>query len=73
MLTLSRKAGEAVWIEGDIRIKVNRISAGRVVLCIDAPRHLRILREEIAPNFHPATDRNDNGQPEDGHYLGGEG
>jgi carbon storage regulator len=48
MLILSRKPGESVLIEGGIRLVVVACERGGVRLGIEAPRELRIVREEIA-------------------------
>ncbi len=47
MLILSRKTGEAVRIDDQIRVVVRRVSRGRVTLSIDAPTHVGIRREEL--------------------------
>ena len=49
MLVLSRKIGEEIIIDGDIRIIVNRISGNRVSLAIDAPSDVRVMRGELQP------------------------
>ncbi|MBX3443969.1 MAG: carbon storage regulator [Planctomyces sp.] len=54
MLVLSRKMGESIVIDGDIRISVSCIQGGRVKLCIDAPRERRVMRAE-AVEESPAT------------------
>lgn len=46
MLVLSRKLGEMLMIGDDIRIVVTEIQGTRVKLGIEAPMHMRILREE---------------------------
>ena len=51
MLVLSRKAGEEIVIDGNIRIVVNRISGNRVSLAIEAPNDVRVVRGEIC-EFH---------------------
>lgn len=48
MLVLSRKADQAIAIGNDVTIKVVSISGGRVRLAIDAPRHIRVMRQELA-------------------------
>ena len=49
MLILTRKANESILIGPDTRITVLDCSpSGTVRLAIDAPRHLSILREELA-------------------------
>lgn len=47
MLILSRKLGESVTIGNDILVKVVAVSGNQVRLGIEAPREIRVLREEI--------------------------
>ncbi|EMI24707.1 carbon storage regulator [Rhodopirellula europaea] len=48
MLILSRKAGESICLPGtNTTITIHRLSGGRVVLAIDAPREVAILRGEL--------------------------
>jgi len=47
MLVLSRKNGEEVVIDGEIRVRILRCSNGRVRLGVDAPSHIRVLRTEV--------------------------
>ena len=47
MLILSRRAGDAIIIEGGIRIVVLASDRRGVRLGIDAPTHVSIVREEI--------------------------
>jgi len=48
MLVLSRKVGETIIIEGDIKITVVSVrSDGKVSLGIDAPACISVDREEI--------------------------
>ena len=48
MLVLTRKAGEEIVIGGNIRLTVTQIGEGRVKIGIEAPRHVRVDRAEIA-------------------------
>ena len=48
MLILSRKAGDAILIEGGIRIVVLATDSGTVRLGIEAPAEIGIVREELA-------------------------
>jgi carbon storage regulator len=48
MLILSRKPGEAILIDGNIRLVVLGTDGGGVRLGIDAPASVGIVREEIA-------------------------
>jgi carbon storage regulator len=47
MLVLARKLGEGIHIGDEVRIVVVEIRSGRVRLGIEAPRHVRIRRDEI--------------------------
>ncbi|HEX4936275.1 MAG TPA: carbon storage regulator [Gemmatimonadaceae bacterium] len=47
MLILSRRAGDAILIEGGIRIVVLASDRRGVRLGIEAPPHVSIVREEI--------------------------
>ena len=47
MLVLSRKAGETIYIDGQIKVTVVRISGNRVRIGIDAPSQMRIVRNEL--------------------------
>jgi carbon storage regulator len=46
-LILSRRAGEAIIINGNIRVAVASVSGGNVRLHIEAPKEIRVHREEI--------------------------
>lgn len=46
MLVLSRKAGEQILI-GDVVVKVLEVRGNRVKLGIEAPKGVRILRDEL--------------------------
>lgn len=47
MLVLSRKKGEAIHIADDVTITIVEIRGGRVRLSIDAPRSVRVIRNEL--------------------------
>lgn len=47
MLTLSRKADEAILIGSDIRIVIKRIDNDTVKVGIEAPKQVPIYREEV--------------------------
>lgn len=55
MLVLSRKVEESITIGGAIKIKVHKITGNRVVLGIDAPGELAIVRGELHANDQVAT------------------
>ncbi|MCP4254932.1 MAG: carbon storage regulator CsrA [Candidatus Scalindua sp.] len=48
MLILTRKLGESIIIEDNIKITVIDINKQQIKLGIDAPRHITINREEVA-------------------------
>lgn len=48
MLVLTRRKGQRILIGDDIRLTVNRIGDDRVSIGIEAPREVRVVREEIA-------------------------
>ena len=61
MLVLSRKVGEAIVIDGGIRIRIAEVQGGRVRLAIEAPRSTRVDREEVhervaAAGFQPVAE-----------------
>jgi len=47
MLVLSRKKGQRIVIDGDIEVRVQRVSRGRVSLSIKAPPEVSIVRGEL--------------------------
>jgi carbon storage regulator len=48
MLVLSRKVGEKLIIGDQVTIVVSRVSGNRVMLGIEAPLEVSVLRAEIA-------------------------
>ena len=48
MLVLTRKTGQEIIIDGNIRITVTSCGDGRVKLGISAPAHVKVDRAEIA-------------------------
>ena len=56
MLVLSRKVGEGVvleWCGVEVRLEVGSIGSGRTKLLFDAPKGVKILREEISHQSLP--------------------
>jgi carbon storage regulator len=47
MLVLTRKVSELVVIGGNIRITIISTAGGKVRIGIDAPRDIKIVREEL--------------------------
>lgn len=48
MLVLTRRVGEEIVIDGNIRITVAAIQSGRVRIGVTAPRHVRVDRHEVS-------------------------
>jgi carbon storage regulator len=48
MLVLTRKAGESIVIDGGIRITISAVDGTRVKVGVEAPRHVRVDRAEVA-------------------------
>lgn len=49
MLVLSRKLNEKIVIDGGIVLTVVKIDRNQVRIGIEAPPHVAVFREEIAP------------------------
>ena len=47
MLVLSRKANESIVIDGRIVVNVLRLEGDAVKIGVNAPREVRVLRQEI--------------------------
>lgn len=47
MLVLTRKSGEKIMLGDDIVVQVLQIAGNSVRLGIEAPRSLRVFREEV--------------------------
>lgn len=60
MLVLSRKKGERLLIGDDIVITVVQVAGNKTRLGVDAPKSVRILRDELQ-DFN-AEDFDDNGE-----------
>jgi carbon storage regulator len=53
MLVLSRKEGESIVINGNIKIVVTAIQRGRVRLGIEAPQDVPVHRQEVDNGLKP--------------------
>lgn len=51
-LTLSRRNGESIIIDHDIRITVHSMKDGVAKVTIDAPLDVNIVREELVNEAH---------------------
>ncbi len=47
MLVLTRKLGESILIEDNIKITVEKISKGQIKIGIDAPKDVVVAREGV--------------------------
>jgi carbon storage regulator CsrA len=56
MLTLSRKAGESIRIEGAATITIRKTSRSRVVVGIEASADVEIRRGELAAADQPTAE-----------------
>jgi carbon storage regulator len=52
MLVLTRRLGESIWINDDIRIVIQNIRGNQVRVGIAAPREMVVHREEIYQKIH---------------------
>jgi len=50
MLILTRKLDETLVIRNNVKVKVLDVSGNQVKIGIDAPREIRILRDELLEN-----------------------
>jgi carbon storage regulator len=57
MLILTRKPGETVVIGDDVRITVLAVRGSQIKLGIDAPREVRVNREEVLEREAPGYTR----------------
>lgn len=49
MLVLSRRCGETILIGDQIAVTVSRIGPNNVRIGIEAPRDMKVIREELEP------------------------
>lgn len=49
MLVLTRKSGEEIVIDGNIRVCVLNVQGSRVRIGIETPVGLKVIRSELAP------------------------
>ena len=49
MLVLTRKQNESIVVDGQITIRILRISGNRIRLGIDAPSDIAVRRQELEP------------------------
>jgi carbon storage regulator len=47
MLVISRKVGESLVISDQIKITITSLSSDKVTIGIEAPREIKVIREEL--------------------------
>lgn len=47
MLVVTRKTGEGIVIDGDVKVTVLEVSKDKIKLGIEAPRDVKIVRSEL--------------------------
>jgi len=51
MLVMERQAGERIFVGGDIVITIAEVRPnGKVKVGVDAPKEIRVIREELSTN-----------------------
>lgn len=66
MLILTRRVGEALHIGEQVVVKVLSVRGGQVRLGIDAPREVKVNRDEVVnPRNKQRDRRKDEAQPDD--------
>lgn len=58
MLILTRKVGESIMIGETVEVKVLGLRAGQIKLGIEAPKDLKVHREEIYQRIRDEQERN---------------
>lgn len=73
MLVLNRKEGEAILIGKNIRVTIEKIGRDRVIVGIDAPQDVLILRDELQSRHPNESYGKSPKQIDDTAEYGGEG
>ena len=58
MLVLTRRTSERIQIGDDVTLTIVRIDGNKVRIGIEAPDHVKVKRDELAPKADRAFDRN---------------
>ena len=64
MLVLSRKPGERIFIGDQVAVTIVRIGPNTVMLGIEAPRDMNIVREELCAGALPKVPAANTGEAE---------
>jgi carbon storage regulator len=54
MLILSRRVGEALIIDKEVKVHVLGVNGNQIRIGIDAPKHVSVHREEVYQRIHQA-------------------
>lgn len=57
MLVLTRKPGEGINVGDTIHFKIVRVNGNRVTVGVEAPRDVRIVRDELPPLREEGEDK----------------
>ena len=57
MLVLTRKVGSSIIIDGHIKIQIVKIKGRQVRLCIEAPKEVKVHREEVQRSLNNSNNR----------------
>lgn len=68
MLILTRRVGETIIINKDIKVTVLAIKGNQLRLGIDAPANVEVHREEIFNRIYGLEDEHDSAQAEEKNY-----
>ena len=60
MLLLNRNIGETIIIDGDVRITVMEVSGNQIRIGIDAPKNIKVYRNEIFERMLAEADSDKN-------------
>ena len=66
MLVISRKTGEGLQIGDNVTLQVVSISGDKVTLAIDAPKEIKIMRDELIQTIE--ANQSSNQIPAEGNY-----
>jgi len=55
MLILSRRVGETLIIDKEVKVHVLGVNGNQIRIGIDAPKHVSVHREEVYQRIHQAV------------------
>jgi carbon storage regulator len=58
MLVLTRRVSERIQIGDDVTLTIVRIDGNKVRIGIEAPEHVKVKRDELAPKAERTFERN---------------